>query len=75
MWKRKESILKLNSINSAFGLKEFSSLNLSKIQKLNFPRYNAKKLGDNFAYYFTCDMLHSLQKAAILGSHIATFWS
>jgi hypothetical protein len=48
-WKWKESIPKLNTMNSAFGLKDVSISNLSKIRKLNFPEYDAKKLGDNFA--------------------------
>lgn len=59
-WKWKESILELNSINSAFGLQEVSLSNLSKIRKLNFPEYTAKKPGDNFACCSTCDKLHSL---------------
>jgi hypothetical protein len=49
IWKWKESIPELNIINIAFRLKEVLSLNLSKIQKLNFIEYDAKKLGDNFS--------------------------
>jgi hypothetical protein len=48
-WKWKESIPELNTVNSAFGLEEVSVSNLSKIQKLNFPKYAPKKPGDNFA--------------------------
>jgi hypothetical protein len=49
MWKWKESIPELNTVNSAFGLKDVSKSNLSKTKKLNFPEYDAKKPGDNFA--------------------------
>jgi hypothetical protein len=48
-WKWKESISELNTVNSAFGLKEVSLSSLSKTQKCDFPEYAAKKLGDNFA--------------------------
>jgi hypothetical protein len=53
MWKWKESIPELNTVNSAFGLKDVSKSNLSKTKKLNFPEYDAKKPGDNFAYCST----------------------
>ena len=49
MWKWKESMLELNTVNSAFGLKDVSISHLSKIRKMNFPEYDAKKPGDNFA--------------------------
>ena len=67
-WKWKESIPELNTVNSAFGLKEVSLSNLSKIPKLNFLEYATKKLGDNFACCSPCERLHFFQKAAILGS-------
>jgi hypothetical protein len=59
-WKWKESISELNTVNSAFGLKDVSIINLSKIRKLNFPKYDMKKHGDNFARCSTYDRLHSL---------------
>jgi hypothetical protein len=59
-WKWKESIPELNTVNSTFGLQDVSVSNLSKIRKLNFPEYDAKKPGDNFARCSTCDRLHSL---------------
>jgi hypothetical protein len=67
-WKWKESIPELNTINSAFGLKEVSLSNLSKIRKLNFSKYAINKLGDNFARCSPCERLHFFQKVAILGS-------
>jgi hypothetical protein len=64
-WKWKESIPELNTVNSTFGLKDVSVSNLSKIRKLNFPEYDAKKHGDNFVHCSTCDRLHSLRRTAI----------
>jgi hypothetical protein len=46
-WKWKDSILEINTVNSIVGLKDVSVSNLSKIRKLDFPLYDAKKLGDN----------------------------
>jgi hypothetical protein len=51
-----------------------STANLSKIRKLNFPEYDAKKPGDNFARCSTCDKLHSLRRIAIAGSEGAMLW-
>jgi hypothetical protein len=65
-WKWKESILDLNIVNCAFGLKDVSISNLSKIRKLNFLEYDAKKPRDNFACCSTCDskglQLHVLKR-------------
>ena len=36
MWKWKESMSELNTVNSAFGLKDVSISHLSKIRKMNF---------------------------------------
>ena len=67
-WKWKESISKINTVNSTFGLKDVFVPQLNKIRKLNFQEYDAKKPGDNFGHCSTCDKLHSLRKTAILGS-------
>ena len=72
-WKWKESILELNTVNSAFGLKDVSMSNLNKIRKLNFPEYDAKKLGYNFARCSTYDKLHSLQRTIVVGSQATIF--
>jgi hypothetical protein len=74
-WKWRESIPEINTMNSAFGLKDISLLYLSMIRKLNFLEYDAKKPGDNFAHCSTCDKLHSLRKTAILGSQVAMLWA
>jgi hypothetical protein len=65
MWKRKQSILEINTINSVFKLKNVLLSKLSKIWKLNFPEYDVKKLGDNFSRCSTCNRLHTLRKAII----------
>jgi hypothetical protein len=74
-WKWKESIPELNTMNSTFGLKDVSISNLSKIRKLNFPEYDAKKLGDNFARCSTCDRLHSFRRTTIAGSQVVMLWA
>jgi hypothetical protein len=74
-WKWKESIPELNTVNSAFRLQDVSISNLSKIRKLNFPEYDAKKPGDNFAHCSNCDRLYSLRGTAILGSQVAMLWA
>jgi hypothetical protein len=73
-WKWKESIPKLNTVNSTFGLKNVSISHLSKIRKMNFPEYDTKKPGDNFARCSTCDRLHSLRRTAIASSEGAMMW-
>jgi hypothetical protein len=74
-WKWKESILEINIVNSAFGLKDLSLANLSKIRKLNFSEYDSKKPGDNFAQCSTCDRLYFLWKVAISGSQAVMLWA
>ena len=73
-WKWKDSMPELNIVNSAFGLKDVSISHLSKIMKMNFPEYDAKKLGDNFARCSTYDRLHSLSRITIAGSERAMIW-
>ena len=74
-WKWKESIPKLNTVDSPLGLKDVSKSNLSKIRKLNFPEYDAKKPRDNFACCCTCNRLHSLRRIAVVGSQAAMLWA
>ena len=45
----KDQIPKLNEANAAFGLREVSSSNLSKIRGSRFLEYDVKRPGDNFA--------------------------
>ena len=71
----KDQIPKLNKANAAFGLKEVSSLNLSKIKESRFPEYDVKRPGDNFARCRTCDKYKELKKGAIGGSKQALKWS
>jgi hypothetical protein len=52
-----------------------SSSNLSKIRKLNFSEYDAKKPRDNFAHCSTNNRLYSLWKAAISGFQATMLWA
>jgi hypothetical protein len=75
MWKWKESIPEINTVNSAFVLKEFLILHLSKIRKLNFLEYDPKKPRDNFARCSICDRLHSLCRTSTLESQVVMLWA
>ena len=70
----KDQLKKFNNTNAAFGLKEISTSNLSKIRSTNFSKFDVKKAGDNFARCATCDKLNELVKGAISGSQIAMKW-
>jgi hypothetical protein len=70
----KDQIPKINEANVAFGLKEVSTSNLSKIRSTKFPEYDVKKPGDNFAWCGTCDKLQELRKGALAGSQSALKW-
>ena len=59
-WKWKDTIPEFNKVNTSFGLKEVSESNVNKIRKRSFEQYNAKKPGDNFARWSSCDKYHSL---------------
>ena len=65
---------KLNNTYAAFGLKEISTLNLSKIRSTKFLEFDVKKAGDNFARCGTCDKLNELVKGAISGSQTVMKW-
>ena len=70
----KDQLKKLNNTNAAFGLKEISILNLSKIRSTKFSEFDVKKAGDNFARCATCDKLNELIKDAISGSQTTMKW-
>ena len=61
-WKWKETILKVNEVNTLLGLKEVSLPNLSKIHESSFEEYDAKRPQDNFSWCSGCDKYHSLRK-------------
>ena len=48
-WKWVDSLSQLNEVNERYGLNQISSSNLSKIQRVSFLEYDAKRPGDNFA--------------------------
>ena len=67
----KDQIPEFNEANAAFGLKEVSSSNLSKIRGSRFLEYNVKRPGDNFARCGTCNKYKELRKGAVAGSEQA----
>ena len=71
----KDQIPKFNKANAAFGLREVSSSNLSKIRGSRSAEYGVKRLGDNFARCGTWDKYKELRKGAIGGSKQALKWS
>ena len=71
----KDQTPKLNEANAAFGLREVSSSNLSKIRRSRFPEYDVKRPGDNFARCGTCDKYKELRKGVIGGLEQALKWS
>ena len=71
----KDQISKLNEANAAFGLREVSSSNLSKIRGSRFPKYDVKRPGDYFARCGTCNKYKELRKGAIARSEQALKWS
>nr|PNR49411.1 hypothetical protein PHYPA_011307 [Physcomitrium patens] len=71
----KDQIPKINEVNTAFGLREVSSSNLSKIRASKFPEFDVKRPRDNFARCGTCDKYKELRKGAIGGSEQAMKWT
>uniref|UniRef100_A9U683 Predicted protein n=1 Tax=Physcomitrium patens TaxID=3218 RepID=A9U683_PHYPA len=71
----KDQIPKINEVNIAFGLREVSSSNLSKIRASRFPEFDVKRPGDNFTRCGTCDKYKELRKGAIGGSEQAMKWT
>nr|PNR45284.1 hypothetical protein PHYPA_015055 [Physcomitrium patens] len=71
----KDQIPKINEVNTAFGLREVSSSNLSKIRASRFPEFDVKRPGDNFVQCGTCDKYKELRKGAIGGSEQAMKWT
>ena len=65
-FKWKDTIAGVNAANAVFGLKGVSVSNISRIRKRKFPKYNAKKPGDNFAQCAKCDRFKTLRRIAIL---------
>lgn len=66
-WKWKNAILEINAGNELFGLPRVSTSCLSRIRRMSFPEYDAKKPGDNFARCSKCDRFHSLRRGAVQG--------
>ena len=71
-WKGK--MKEINDVNAAFGLKEISTSNLSKIRSSKFSEYEVKKPGDNFARCATCEKYKELMKNALASLSSAMMW-
>ena len=56
------------------GLPPISSSNLSKIRRVSFPEYDAKKAGDNFARCSTCQRFTEQKKLTQPGTQAALLW-
>ena len=70
-WKWKDTVPKLNEVNTSFGLKKISKYNVNKIRRRSFKEYEAKKPRDNFARCSSCDKYHSLRKLHQPGTQAA----
>ena len=57
------------------GLLPLLASNLSKIRQLSYPKYNAKKPRDNFAWCSTYDDFQSQKKLIQLGTQASLLWS
>ena len=57
------------------GLLPLKASNLSKIWRLSYPEYYAKKPGDNFAWCSTCDNFQSQKKLTQSGMQASLLWS
>ena len=57
------------------GLLPLKASNLSKIRRLSYPKYYAKKPGDNFARCSTCDDFQSQKKLIQPGTQASLLWS
>ena len=57
------------------GLLPLKASNLSKIRRLSYPEYYAKKPGDNFARCSTCDDFQSQKKLTQPGTQASLLWS
>ncbi|KAG0574851.1 hypothetical protein KC19_VG296900 [Ceratodon purpureus] len=74
-FKWKEQIPILDEHLADCGLPPMSASNLSKIRRLSYPEYYAKRAGDNFARCSKCDEFQSQKKLTLIGSHASLLWS
>ena len=72
-WKDQIPLVDEHLANS--GLPQFLASNLSKIWRLSYPEYYAKKLGDNFARCSICDDFQSQKKLTQPRTQTSLLWS
>lgn len=74
-FKWKEQIPLLDKHLADYGLPPLSKSNLSKIRRISYPEYNAKKPGDNFARCSVCDDIQCQKKVTQHGTQASLLWS
>ena len=71
----KDSLPKINIVNSSFQLQHISTSGLSNIRRASFPEYAPKARGDSFAQCGQCDRLKQLRSACTLRSRAQEVWT
>ena len=74
-FKWKDQILLVDEHLADCALLPLKASNLSKIRRLSYPEYYAKKPGDNFAQCSTCDDFQSQKKLIQPGMQASLLWS
>ena len=74
-WKWKDQIPLLDEHLADCGLPPVSPSNLSKIRRVSFPQYYAKKAGDNFARCSTCERYQEQKKLTQPGTQASLLWA
>ena len=74
-FKWKDQIPVLDEHLAACGLPPISVSNLSKIRRLSYPEYYAKRAGDNFARCSKCDEFQAQKKLTQAGTQASLLWS
>ena len=72
--KWRDQIPTIDAHLSACGLPNISPSSLSKVRKLHFFDYNAKRPGDNFARGSVCDQIQTHRKVQHPRSEAALLW-
>ena len=73
-FKWRDQIPAIDAHLSACGLPKISPLGLTKVRKLRFFDYNAKRPRDNFARCSVCDQIQTHRKVQHPGSEAALLW-
>ena len=73
-FKWKDQIPAIDGHLAECGLPSISPSGLSKVRKLHFSDYNAKRPGDNFARCSVCDQIQTHRRVQHPGSQAALMW-